>query len=72
MSKYLVYVVNIAHIKDKSRRIYVSFGDVYLEIEFTEACSSKLVISLRRVDILRTWRRHVEDDMAKISHVTDS
>ena len=31
----------------------LSFGDVYFEIEFTEACSSKLVISLGRVDILR-------------------
>ena len=51
--EYLVYVVNIKRRKDKSRRSYVSFGDVYSKIEFTEACSSKIVISLRRFDILR-------------------
>ena len=51
--KYLVNLVNVRRRKDKSRRSYVSFGDVYFEIEFTEACSGKLVISLRRVDILR-------------------
>ena len=31
----------------------VSFSDNCFEIEFTEACSSKLVISLSRIDILR-------------------
>ena len=36
----------------KSRRSYESFGKDCFKIEFTEACSSKLVISLRRVDIL--------------------
>ena len=51
--EYLVYAVNIRWRKDKSRRSYVIFGDVYFEIEFIEACSSKLVISLSRVDILR-------------------
>ena len=51
--EYLVYVVNVGNKKDKSRRIYVSFGDVYLEIELTEAFYSKLVISLSRVDIIR-------------------
>ena len=35
-SEYLVYVVNIKRRKDKSRRSYLSFGDVYSEIEFTE------------------------------------
>ena len=48
--KYLIYEVSVRRRKDKSRRSYVSFGDVYSEIE---ACSSKLVISLSRVDILR-------------------
>ena len=51
--KYLVYVVNIRRRKNKSRIIYVSFCDVCSEIEFTEACSSKSVISLSRVDIIR-------------------
>ena len=51
--EYLVYVVNIRRGNDKSRRIYVSFGDVCSEMEFIEPCSDKLVISLRRVDILR-------------------
>ena len=54
MSKYLAYVFNIKRRKkDKSRRSYVIFGDIYFEIEFTEACSRKLVISLSRFDILR-------------------
>ena len=51
--EYLVYVVNVKIINDKSRSSYVSFGDVCSEIEFTETCSSKLVISLSRVFILR-------------------
>ena len=50
---YLVYVVNVKRRNDKSRRSYVIFGDVCFEIEFTEACSSKIVISLRKVIILR-------------------
>ena len=50
--EYLVYTINIGSRKDKSRRSYVSFGDVYSEIEFIEACSGKLVISLRRIIIL--------------------
>ena len=52
-SKYLAYIVNIGSRKDKSRRSYVSFGDVSSEIEFTKACSGKLIISLSKVDILR-------------------
>ena len=52
-SKYLVYAVNVIRRKDNSRRCYLSFGDVYYEIEFTEVCSSKLVISLSKVDIIR-------------------
>ena len=56
--EYLTYVVNIGSRKDKSRRSYLSFGDVCLKIEFTEACSSKLVISLSRIVILRS---EVED-----------
>ena len=51
-SKYLVYLVNVRRRKDKSRRSYVSFGDICFEIEFTKACS-KLFISLSRFDILR-------------------
>ena len=50
---YLVYAVNVKRRKDKSRRSYVSFGNVCFEIEFIEACSGKVVISLSRVDILR-------------------
>ena len=45
-SEYLAYAVNVESRKDKSRRSYVSFGDVCSEIDFIEACSSKLVISL--------------------------
>ena len=52
-SKYLAYAINFRSRKDKYRRSYVSFGDIYSEIEFTESCSGKLVISLNRVDILR-------------------
>ena len=52
-SEYMIYVVNIRRRKDSSRRSYVSFGDVCSEIEFTGACSGKLVISLIRVGILR-------------------
>ena len=44
--EYLVYLVNIERRKDRSRRSYVSFGDVCSKIEFTKACSGKLVISL--------------------------
>ena len=51
--EYLVYVVNVKRWNDKSGRSYVSFGDVCSEIEFAEACSSKLVISLSRIVILR-------------------
>ena len=52
-SEYLVYAVNVGSRKDKSRRSYVSFGDVYSEIDFIEVCSGKLVISLSKIDILR-------------------
>ena len=52
-SKYLLYIVNIKIRKDKSRRSYVSFGDVCFEIEFTKACFGKLIISLSRVEIMR-------------------
>ena len=51
-SKYLVNAVNFKRRKDKSRRSYVSFGDVCSKIEFTEACFGKLVISLSRIIIL--------------------
>ena len=51
--QYLVYVVNVERRNDKSERSYVSFGDVYFEIEFTVACFGKLVISLSRVVIQR-------------------
>ena len=37
----------------KSRRSYASFGEDCLEIEFTKACSSKLVISLSKIVIQR-------------------
>ena len=36
-----------------SRRSYASFGEDCSEIEFTEACFGKLVISLSKVVILR-------------------
>ena len=52
-SECLVYVVNVGWRNDKSGRSYVSFGDVCSEIEFIEACSSKIIISLSKVDILR-------------------
>ena len=52
-SKYLVYKVNIKWKNDKFGRSYVSFGDVCSKIEFTKACSHKLVISLSRFVILR-------------------
>ena len=51
--EYLLYVVNVRSGNDKSRRSYVSFGGVCSKIEFIEACSSKYVISLSRVDNLR-------------------
>ena len=51
--EYLVYAVNVGWRNVKSRRSYVSFGDVYFEIEFIDVCSSKLVISLNKIFILR-------------------
>ena len=51
--EYLAYAVNVESRKDKSRRSYVSFDDIYSEIEFIEASSGKLVISLSRIDILK-------------------
>ena len=51
-SKYLVYVVNVERINVNYGRSYVSFGDVCSEIEFIEAYSGKLSISLSRVVIL--------------------
>ena len=53
MSKYLVYVVSIKWRNDKSGYSYVSFVDVCFKIYFVEAYSSKLVISLSRVIIMR-------------------
>ena len=52
--EYLVNAINIGKRQDKSGRSYVSFGDVCFEIEFKEACSGKLVISLSKVVILRS------------------
>ena len=52
-SKYMAHAVNVRSRKDKSRRSYVSFGDLYFEIEFIEACFGRLVISFRRFDTLR-------------------
>ena len=37
----------------KSGRSYASLGEDYFEIEFTKACSGKLVISLSKFDIMR-------------------
>ena len=51
--EYLIYVINVRSRKDNSRRSYVSFDDIFFEIKFIEACSSKFVISLSRVDVLR-------------------
>ena len=53
MFKYLIYVVNVGWRNVNSRRTYVSFGDVYSETEVIEACSSKHVRSLSKIDILR-------------------
>ena len=44
--EYVAYAVNV-----KSRRSYVSFGEFFSKIDFIEACSSKLVISLSRIII---------------------
>ena len=52
-TKCLVYVANLGCKNIKSGRSYASFGEDYSEIDFTEACSGKLVISLSRVVILR-------------------
>ena len=52
-SEYLVYEVNVRWRNYKSGKSYVSFGDVCYEINFIEAYSGKLVISLNRVVILR-------------------
>ena len=35
---YLTYAFNVGRKKDKSRRSYVSIGDVCFEIEFTVLC----------------------------------
>ena len=63
ISKYLVYVVNVGRRNDKSRRSYVSFSDVYFEIDFTKACSSKLFISLSNISIFKSWSYRCEEDM---------
>ena len=49
----MVDVFNVRRINDKSKRSYVSFGDVFSEIGFTKSCSSKLIISLSIIFILR-------------------
>ena len=54
MSKYLAYVVNVGWRNDKSRRSYVSFGNICFEIEFIEACLGKLIISPQKILILRS------------------
>jgi hypothetical protein len=59
-SKCLAYAVNVRSRKDKYRRSYVSFGDICSEIEFTEACSGKFVISMSRIDILRNEVKDIE------------
>ena len=51
--EYLVYAVNVGWRNVKAGRSLVSFGDVCPEIEFTEASSGKLVISLRTIVLLR-------------------
>ena len=51
--EYLEYLVNVRIRKDKSRRSYVGFGDIFSKIEFTKACFSKHAISLSKFDILR-------------------
>ena len=38
----------------KSKRSYASYAEEFIEIEFIEACSSKLFISLSRFVILRS------------------
>ena len=55
-----MYLVNVGRRKDKPRRYYVSFGDVYFEIEFIEACSSKFFVSLRKFNILRIEVKDME------------
>ena len=45
-SMYIVHEINFGWRNVKFGRSYVSFGDVYSKIEFTEACSGKVVISL--------------------------
>ena len=57
-SKYLVYAVNVGWRNVKSGRSYVSFGEDCSKIEFTKACSGKLVISLSGIYIM--WIK-VED-----------
>ena len=59
--EYLVYVVNIRRRNDESRIIYVSYGDVCSKIDFIEAYSSKLVISLSRSNILRIKVEDMEE-----------
>ena len=68
---YLVYQVNIGWRNVKSGRSYASFGKDCSEVEFIEACSSKLVISLSRIDILRSqsWRC-VEEIMYDVAMIT--
>ena len=57
----MAYAVNVRRKNDKFGKSYVSFGDVCSEIEFTEACSSKLVISLSRIDILKIKVRDMKN-----------
>ena len=52
-SEYFLFLINVERKKDNSTRSYVTFSDVCSKIEFTQACSGNLVISLSGVVILR-------------------
>ena len=63
---YPAYAIKIKIKKHKSRRSCVSFGDACSEIEFIEACFSKLVISLRKFIILRSQSQRYQEEILEM------
>ena len=70
-TKFLVYIVNVKAQGINLGRSRESFNEAYSKMEFREASSGKLGISLSKFFILKTklnmWRRHSGDDISKLT-----
>ena len=60
-SEHLLYLVNFEWRNDKYGWSYVSFGDVCFEIEFTKACFGKIVITLRKIIVIRIYVKDMKN-----------